>query len=219
MNILEKYSITPKHLINSVDDLPTIPVNKFSIELAIELYNFAKKHQLEIGNCLSKWVIKLLNFNEQNINQAALIAKILLQFLMIVFFTVNFKFVFLVSADIKFKFVFKSFIIFCCIKVLRSKLTCARAQKDKYYKLYLQANRSNVQLKKKIHSDEIKLTTLQKQSEQDHAELNELKSVNLESTILLTAVAEGTEFGTLPHSFETSLITVITNFFGRHFQD
>jgi hypothetical protein len=56
MNILEKYSITPKHLINSVDDLPTIPVNKFSIELAIELYNFAKKHQLEIGNCLSKWV-------------------------------------------------------------------------------------------------------------------------------------------------------------------
>jgi chaperonin cofactor prefoldin len=46
----------------------------------------------------------------------------------------------------------------------------------KYYKLYLQANRSNVQLKKKIHSDEIKLTTLQKQSEQDHAELNELKS-------------------------------------------
>ena len=61
-------------------------------------------------------------------------------------------------------------------KVLRSKLTCARAKKDKYYKLYLQANRSNVQLKKKIHSDEIKLTTLQKQSEQDHAELNELKS-------------------------------------------
>jgi hypothetical protein len=37
-------------------------------------------------------------------------------------------------------------------------------------------NRSNVQLKKKIHSDEIKLTTLQKQSEQDHAELNDLKS-------------------------------------------
>jgi hypothetical protein len=37
MKILEKYSITPKHLINSVDDLPTIPVNKFSIELAIEL--------------------------------------------------------------------------------------------------------------------------------------------------------------------------------------
>jgi hypothetical protein len=32
--------------------------------------------------------------------------------------------------------------------------------------------------------------------------------VNLESTILLTAVAEGTEFGTLPHSFETSLITL-----------
>ena len=61
-------------------------------------------------------------------------------------------------------------------KVLRSKLTYARAKKDKYYKLYLQANRSNVQLKKKIHSDEIKLTTLQKQSEQDHAELNELKS-------------------------------------------
>jgi len=76
MNILEKYSITPKHLINSVDDLPTIPMNKFSIELAIKLYNFAKKHKLEIGNCLSKWVVKLLNLNEQNINQAALIAKI-----------------------------------------------------------------------------------------------------------------------------------------------
>ena len=32
-------------------------------------------------------------------------------------------------------------------KVLKSKLTRARAQKDKYYKLYLQANRSNIQLK------------------------------------------------------------------------
>jgi hypothetical protein len=62
-NILEKYSITPKHLINSVDDLPTIPMNKFSIELAIDLYNFAKKHKLEIGNCFSKWVVKLLNLN------------------------------------------------------------------------------------------------------------------------------------------------------------
>lgn len=50
------------------------------------------------------------------------------------------------------------------------------AQKDKYYKLYLQANRSNIQLKKNIHSDEIKLTTLQKESEQDHAELNDLRS-------------------------------------------
>jgi hypothetical protein len=34
--------------------------------------------------------------------------------------------------------------------------------------------------------------------------------VKLESTIILTAVAEGTEFGTLPHSFETSPITLPT---------
>ncbi|VDI51195.1 Hypothetical predicted protein [Mytilus galloprovincialis] len=60
------------------------------------------------------------------------------------------------------------------VKVLQSKLARSIEQKKQYYRLYLPANRSHIQLKQRIPSGEIKLTNLQKQTEQDYANLNDI---------------------------------------------
>lgn len=70
----QKYSIQADNL-RKCTDLPNISLN-FKVELAIELYNFAKHEELELKTSLTKWMAILCNMEENSINAAAVIAKI-----------------------------------------------------------------------------------------------------------------------------------------------